>query len=119
MGDHPLEPPTDRCLCRLLPYQLANQTQTHQLARAEAPFNFKFQRTKILFGISTTFAGLSQTKRQIIYALLTRSPVYLSTEMNVLLRLACVKHAASVRPEPESNSPLYDSFLIIYSLLTH
>ena len=29
------------------------------------------------------------------------------SEDNVLLRLACVKHAASVCPEPGSNSPLY------------
>jgi hypothetical protein len=36
--------------------------------------------------------------------LLTRSPLeYLRRDLSV--RLACVKHAASVRPEPESNSP--------------
>ena len=29
------------------------------------------------------------------------------TEIKVLVRLACVKHAASVRPEPGSNSPRY------------
>ena len=28
------------------------------------------------------------------------------TEIKVLVRLACVKHAASVRPEPGSNSPI-------------
>ena len=66
----------------------------------------------ILFGISTIFTMLSQSKGQVAYALLTRSPVYLFSEENVLLRLACVKHAASVRPEPGSNSPLY-YFLII------
>jgi hypothetical protein len=36
--------------------------------------------------------------------LLTRSPLeYLRRDLSV--RLACVKHAASVRPEPGSNSP--------------
>lgn len=36
--------------------------------------------------------------------LLTRSPLeYLRKGLSV--RLACVKHAASVRPEPGSNSP--------------
>jgi hypothetical protein len=36
--------------------------------------------------------------------LLTRSPLeYLRRGLSV--RLACVKHAASVRPEPGSNSP--------------
>ena len=37
------------------------------------------------------------------------SPVrqFTRSRRNFLLRLACVKHAASVRPEPGSNSPLY------------
>ncbi|KAH0849764.1 hypothetical protein HID58_096116 [Brassica napus] len=35
------------------------------------------------------------------YALLTRPPL----ETPLPVRLACVKHAASVHPEPGSNSP--------------
>ena len=38
--------------------------------------------------------------------LLTRAPLYSPTEVGFLVRLACVKHAASVRPEPGSNSPV-------------
>ena len=38
--------------------------------------------------------------------LLTRSPLYSSTEVDFLARLACVKHAASVHSEPGSNSPV-------------
>ena len=40
------------------------------------------------------------------------SPVrqFTRSRRNFLLRLACVKHAASVRPEPGSNSPLYVLF---------
>ena len=53
---------------------------------------------------------LSLILRQVTYALLTRSPVYSYSEEHFLLRLACVKHAASVRPEPGSNSPLYELF---------
>ena len=60
---------------------------------------------------------LSQSLGQVAYALLTRPPVYLLSEDNVLLRLACVKHAASVCPEPGSNSPLYYIILIILKKL--
>ena len=46
------------------------------------------------------------------YALLTRMPVLDKSNP----RLACVRHAASVRPEPGSNSPLYinESFDLSY-----
>ena len=39
--------------------------------------------------------------------LLTRSPLYWGTEVPFLARLACVRHAASVRSEPGSNSPVF------------
>ena len=54
-----------------------------------------------LCGISNCFRLLSRTQRQIAHALLTRPP------LSVLLhsvRLECVMHAASVHPEPGSNS---------------
>ena len=59
-------------------------------------------------GISLTFARLSPSGGQVGYALRTRAPV----ATKVLLprdapRLACVRPAASVHPEPGSNSPLY------------
>ena len=46
--------------------------------------------------------------RQVAYVLLTRSP--LETRRS-LVRLACIRHAASVHPEPGSNSP-FDSLFI-------
>ena len=56
-----------------------------------------------LCGISSRFQLLSPTERQVSHALLTRSP--LSNNRNhYSVRLACVRHAASVRPEPGSNS---------------
>ena len=64
-------------------------------------------------GISTPFGGLSQMRGQVTYALLTRAPLYLFPEGNVRVRLACVKHAASVRSEPGSNSPVYMLSLLI------
>ncbi len=38
--------------------------------------------------------------------LLTRPPLYRPPEGEFLVRLACVRHAASVRSEPGSNSPV-------------
>ena len=60
----------------------------------------------VLSSISSTFAELSQVLRQIIHVLLTLAPLYSSPEGLFLVRLACVKHAASVRSEPGSNSPV-------------
>ena len=58
----------------------------------------------VLSGIRPSFPGLSRSAGQITHVLLTRSPLeYLRRDLSV--RLACVKHAASVRPEPGSNSP--------------
>ena len=57
-------------------------------------------------GISTPLGMLSPTERQVSHPLLTRSPLYSLPEGNFLVRLACLIHAASVRSEPGSNSPL-------------
>ena len=56
-------------------------------------------------GISPGFPRLSPSQGQISHVLLTRSPLGSGCEHPVLVRLACIKHAASVRPEPGSNSP--------------
>jgi hypothetical protein len=60
----------------------------------------------VLLGISPPFDELFPTKGQIIHALLTRAPLYSFAEANFLVRLACVRHAASVCSEPGSNSPV-------------
>ena len=59
----------------------------------------------VVFGISFGFPKLSRCDGQIAHVLLTRSPLVYSRR-SLTARLACVKHAASVRPEPGSNSPL-------------
>ena len=58
-------------------------------------------------GISPGFPGLSRSSGQVAHVLLTRSPLGLPRCCHRLdlARLACVRHAASVRPEPGSNSP--------------
>ena len=56
-----------------------------------------------LCGISSPFGLLSPASGQVTYVLRTRSP--LNPVLLRSVRLACVKHAASVHPEPGSNSP--------------
>ena len=68
--------------------------------------------TVVLCGISTCFQVLSPCLGQIVHALLTRPPLEYRiqrTFIDILVRLACVKHAASVRPEPGSNSDVQSS----------
>jgi hypothetical protein len=62
---------------------------------------------RVISGISSGFPGLSQSLGQVTHVLLTRSPLIQPEQAPIFtVRLACVKHAASVRPEPGSNSPL-------------
>ena len=68
------------------------------------PFQPRPMRGGVLSGISPSFEKLSRTGRQVVYVLLTRAPLYSPPERGFLVRLACVKHAASVRSEPGSNS---------------
>ena len=62
----------------------------------------------MLCGISLAFARVSPTEGKVAHVLRTRSPrahtLYCYKVLRV--RLACVKHAASVRSEPGSNSHL-------------
>src|SRR4051794_15871283 len=60
---------------------------------------------EVISGIRPSFPGLSQSRGQVAHVLLTRSPL-VYPRRGLTVRLACVKHAASVRPEPGSNSPL-------------
>src|SRR5579875_2374688 len=59
---------------------------------------------RVLSGIRPSFPSLSRSAGQITHVLLTRSPLEYPRK-GLSVRLACVKHAASVRPEPGSNSP--------------
>ena len=57
----------------------------------------------MLCGINLPFGRLSPSLRQVTHVLLTRPPL-IRSRRNFIARLACVRHAASVRPEPGSNS---------------
>ena len=65
----------------------------------------KDMHPKVISGIRPSFPGLSQSQGQVTHVLLTRSPL-IHQQAGFIVRLACVKHAASVHPEPGSNSPL-------------
>lgn len=74
------------------------------------PFTSKPCGFVVLCGISSRFQLLSPFAGQVAHALLTRPPLSISNLPpegfcpDNFVRLACVKHAASVRPEPGSNS---------------
>ena len=70
-------------------------------------FNMKIMRSSYLSGFSRRFHLLSRAHGQVPYVLLTRSPLSLfgSKLPKDFVRLACIRHAASVHPEPGSNSP--------------
>ena len=77
-------------------------------------------RSCCLFGISTCFQVVSQAIGQVAHVLLTHPPLalltsYRSIPLRLLARLACIRHAASVRPEPGSNS----HFLMFVWMFAH
>ena len=100
MADHPLRPATDRRLGKPLPHQLANRTSAAPQARGLAIPRFPLPS---VCGISLPFDRLSPTSGHVP---MYYSPVRHSTQglPPFRVRLACVKHAASVQSEPGSNS---------------
>ena len=99
MADHPLRPATDRRLGGPLPRQLANRTQAHPL-----PINL----------LSRPYAGPHDIRyyprvgtaipEQGADCLRVTHPF--AARHCCLARLACIRHATSVRSEPGSNSSL-------------
>ena len=71
----------------------------------------------VLVGVSTGYppeTGKLLTR----YAPLRRSPSSVIANTHAAPRLACVKPAASVHPEPGSNSSLYNFYIILSLSLT-
>ena len=112
MADHPLRPATDRRLGGPLPRQLANRTRDPLVAIAceqRPPFLDEPCDPSSSCGISNPLGLLFPSTRQVSHALLTRSPLYSRSKPLFHVRLACLIHAASVRSEPGSNSPVKSS----------
>ena len=75
----------------------------------KAAFQTKAMQLLLLSGISTCFQVVSQSLGQVAHVLLTHPPLASNKSPRrdlwiQLARLACIRHAASVRPEPGSNS---------------
>ena len=91
-----------------LPHQLANAPRVHPSATPESAFHSYAMRHKLLCGISTCFQVLSPLMGRLptCYSPVRHSSFQLSasTREERSVRLACIRHAASVRPEPGSNS---------------
>ena len=105
MGDPPLRAPTYRSLGKPLPYQLTNRTHAHLLPPELSSLNNAIQRSYgVLFNISIDYPPV-EGRLHTRYAPVRRSSAEAS--FPVTPRLACVKPAASVHPEPGSNSSLY------------
>ena len=110
---------------RYLTNQLMRRRSIHVHTRR--CFNMRKMPPSYLSGFSYRFQQLSRAHGQVTYVLLTRSPLSLfgSKLPKDFVRLACIRHAASVHPEPGSNSPLSiskDNFcllaLLCFFLLT-
>ena len=112
----PLRPAMHRRLGGPLPHQPANAPQVHPCAEPSSSFNTESMPSLSLSGISFRFRKFSRSHGQVPYVLLTRSPL---ESRRTLVRLACIRHAASVHPEPGSNSPfdLTQRFCVLFYFL--
>ena len=107
MAGRPLRPATDRCFGRPLPCQLANQTRGHPIP---PEFFTLYHAVPCAYAVLTVVSNwyppewgrfptrYSPVRHSVCTASIRKLPQY------SLVRLACVKHAASVHPEPGSNS---------------
>ncbi len=101
MADLPLRTATDRCHGEQLPHQLANQMQAY--LQAMGPKIPTFHHNTYALWLYAVLITVSRGYTPLEGKLPTRySPVrqFTNARKHVLPRLACVKHAASVRPEP-------------------
>jgi hypothetical protein len=101
VGDHPLRSPKHRRLGGPLPRQLANATQPHL-----NPINL-YQKSDAALVAYAVLIRLSAGYPPDPGRLVTRYAPVRHYGIATTVRLACIRPAASVHPEPGSNSPLY------------
>ena len=121
MAVRPLRPAIDRRFGGPLPRQLANQTRIHPV-----PINLLPQKDALPWS-HAVLPAVSSCYPPVQCRFSTRySPVRHSVQnrhpegivIRNLVRLACVKHAASVHPEPGSNSHVKKSNCFAFRLRT-
>ena len=88
MADRPLRPAIDRSLGEPLPHQQTNLTRAHPIAHKAFPR----RAYKVLARVSSSYSLLKGRFPRVTHPSATRS--------EDLVRLACVKRAASVHSEP-------------------
>ena len=90
----------------------ANQLIGREPIRRRRNFQHRTMRFRVTSGISRRFHRLSPGNGHVAHALRTLPPVAARTlPPRAAPRLACVKPAASVHPEPGSNSSLYIHYI--------
>ena len=99
MADRPLKPATDRRLGGPLPHQLPNRTRVHPSAINLSP-DQKARAYAVLAPVSRGCPPPKGRSPRVTHPSAALHPA----ETGLRARLACVKPAASVRPEPGSNS---------------
>jgi hypothetical protein len=100
VAGRPLRPATDRSLGGPLPRQQANPPQAPPAAAHSISPPPAMEAD--VCGLSRGFPRVSPTAGQVAHVLLTRPPL---ESRSSRVRLACLRCAASVCPEPGSNSP--------------
>ena len=102
MAVHPLRPATRRRLGRPLPHQQADRPRAHPTPKKLSTTTSKKWSYPVLDPVSQAYPEV-QGRSPTCYSPVRHSSTQASLGLSV--RLACVKHAASVHPEPGSNSP--------------
>ena len=100
VADHPLRPATRLSLGEPLPHQQADSGVPS--LSAITSFSHFIMRRKATYGINPTFVGLFHTQGQVAHAVTHPFATFHKTEVMLLVRLACLNHAASVHSEPGS-----------------
>ena len=125
MAVRPLSPATDRRLGEPLPHQLSNRTRAH--LQADCSFDLRTMRRCGLMRYYHPFPGaiplLKAGCSRVTHPSATKNTGHLPEGFSPAfsVRLACVRRAASVRPEPGSNSllnPLYKHVSVHCKLLS-
>ena len=102
MAVHPLRPATRRRLGRPLPHQQADRPRAHPTPKKLSNHHTKNGSYPVLDPVSQAYPEV-QGRSPTCYSPVRHSSTPASSRLSV--RLACVTHAASVHPEPGSNSP--------------
>ena len=119
MAGHPLRSATDRRLGEPLPHQPANQTRVHPVPPEFLPLHHAVLWSyAVLAAVSSCYPpvwGRSPTRYSPVRRSVSQESIR-RNQLNCFARLACVKHAASVHPEPGSNSLIKCARLEIHVL---